>query len=232
MTFLQEQVYHPKTTANYKKTAFEFGVKDVHPVDQMDMHRQTGEMIFSTLTNTSMTASKLQVSLNNIQSKLKLEKISSLAKDNKIKSLEELVLKIGYDPTNVKAVEDLLKKKNADIASLRKQLKLPATEDSQAKEVAETKGHKEEMLKLIMEHNAQIREMEAEMDNLIKEKEQNVQMAMIPLEALHLTGIKTVETSTSVEIPSTIIVQVSYASDKLVKSMEDMSIQGEEIRKL
>jgi hypothetical protein len=41
-----------------------------------------------------------------------------------------------------------------DIASLRKQLKLPATEDCQAKEIAESEGHKEEMLKLIMENNA------------------------------------------------------------------------------
>jgi hypothetical protein len=53
-----------------------------------------------------------------------------LAKDNKIKSLEELVLKIGYDPTNFKAIEVLIKNKNVDIASLRKQLKLPATKDS------------------------------------------------------------------------------------------------------
>jgi hypothetical protein len=108
----------------------------------MDMHSQTGEMIFSTLTNTSMTASKLQVSLNNIQSQLNLEKISSLDKDNKIKSLEELVLKIGYDPTNVKVAEELLKKKNFDIASLRKQLKLPATEDSQAKKWLRLKATK------------------------------------------------------------------------------------------
>jgi hypothetical protein len=77
-----------------------------------------------------------------------------MAKENKIKSLEDLVIKIGYDPSNVKAVEELLKKKNDDIVSLRKQLKLLATKDSQAKEVAETEGHKEEMLKLIMEHNA------------------------------------------------------------------------------
>jgi hypothetical protein len=43
-----------------------------------------------------------------------------LAKDNKIKSLEELVLNIGYDPTNVKVAEELIKKNNVDIASLRK----------------------------------------------------------------------------------------------------------------
>jgi hypothetical protein len=49
-----------------------------------------------------------------------LEKISSFANDNIIKSLEELVLKIGYDPSNVKATEEMIKKKNADIASMRK----------------------------------------------------------------------------------------------------------------
>ena len=70
------------------------------------------------------------------------------------------MLKIGYDPKNVKVEEELLKK-NVDIASLRNQLKLPATKDSQAKEVVETEGHKEEMLKLIMEKNVQIKEMEA-----------------------------------------------------------------------
>jgi hypothetical protein len=59
---------------------------------------------------------------------------------------------------------------------------------------------------------------------------------MIPLDVVPLTGIRTTEGSTSttiqLNIPSTIPVQVSDASDKLVKSMEDMSIQGEEIRKL
>ena len=44
--------------------------------------------------------------------------------------MEELVLKIGYDPSNVKAVEEMLKKKNVDIASLRKHFKLPPTKDS------------------------------------------------------------------------------------------------------
>jgi hypothetical protein len=133
MTFLQAQVPHPKKTVDCKKTSFEFGVKDVHLLDQMDMHMNTVEMIFSTLTNTSLTTSKLQVSMNNLQSQLKLEKSSSLAKDNRIKSLEELVLKIAYDPRNLKETEDLLKMNNFDIESLRKQLKLPTTKDSQAK---------------------------------------------------------------------------------------------------
>ena len=53
--------------------------------------------------------------------------------------------------------------------------------------MAETEGHKEEILKLIMEQNAQIREMEEEMYKSIKEKEHSVQMAIIPLDTVPLT---------------------------------------------
>jgi hypothetical protein len=58
MEFLQAQFPHPKTIYDYKKIYFEFDVKEVHPVVQMDMHRKTWEMIFSTLKNTSLTTSK------------------------------------------------------------------------------------------------------------------------------------------------------------------------------
>ena len=59
MEFLQAQFPHPKTIYDYKKIYFEFDVKEVHPMDQMDMTRKTWEMILSTLTNTSVIASKL-----------------------------------------------------------------------------------------------------------------------------------------------------------------------------
>ena len=111
-------------------------------------------MVFSTLAHASSTTAKLQVSLNNVQTQLKLEKISSFAKDNRIKSLEELVVQIRYDTSNVKGEEEFLNRKNVDKASLRKQLKFPPTKDAQAKEIAEIEGEKDEMLKLIMEKNA------------------------------------------------------------------------------
>jgi hypothetical protein len=117
----------------------------------MDLHKQIEEMVFYTLVHASSFSAKLQVSLNNVQTQLKMEKISSFTKDNRIKTLEELVLGINYDPSNVKAVEEMIKKKNIDIASLRKQLKLPPIEDSQEKEIAEKEGEKDEMLKMLME---------------------------------------------------------------------------------
>jgi len=181
-----------------------------------------------------MTTANLQTSLNKFHSQLKMEKISSLDKDNKIKSLEELVLKILYDPSNVKETKELLKKKNVDIASLRKQLKILAIEDPQVKEMVKTGDHKEEILKLIMEKNAQLKEMEAELENIVKEKEKNVPMDVIPLYAVPLTGVSTTTatTTTTAEIPTKTLVTTRDASEKLAKSMEDMPLQGQEIKRL
>jgi hypothetical protein len=204
-------------------------VKDVHPTDQMDLHKQIGEMVFHTFSHSSASVAKFQVSLNNAQTQLKLEKISSFAKDNIIKTLEELVLKIGYDPTNIKVVEEMIKKKNVDITSLRKQLKLLPTEDSQVKEIAEKEGEKDEMLKLLMEQNAQLKEMEAEMDRLIKEKEQMKPMEFIPLISIPISGASTIALTT---IPSTTSVTPPEGTTDLAKSMEKMNLQETEISRL
>jgi hypothetical protein len=229
MTFLQAQVPDPKVITDYKRATFKFQTKDVHPTDQMDLHKQTGEMVFYMLVHASTTASKLQVSLNNVQTQLKLEKISSFAKDNRIKTLEELVLKIGYNPSNVKAVEEMIKNKNADIASLRKQLKLPPIEDSKAKEITETEGEKDEMLKLIMEQNAQLKEMESEIEKLVKEKEQLNPMEVIPLSAVPLSGVSTTSVA---EVPSTNPLTSLEKTVELAKSMEKMNLQETEINRL
>lgn len=121
MDFLQAQIPWPRTAAHYQKhTSFEFNVKDVHPIDQIKILKQTSQMISSTLTNTAMILSKFQVTLANTQSQLKLQKVSSLAKDTMIKSLEDLVLKMGYDPSNINSTKELVKKKNVELSALRK----------------------------------------------------------------------------------------------------------------
>lgn len=82
-----------------------------------------------------------------------MEKVSSLAKDTIIKDLEDLVMKVGYDPSNINVAEEIIRKKNTNIAALRKQLKLPTTEDPLAKYIEDTESQKAEMMKLIMKKN-------------------------------------------------------------------------------
>ena len=90
-----------------------------------------------------MSLSKLKVALSNTESQLKVEKLCSLAKYNRMKKLEELIVKLGYDPNDCKAAEEIIKKKNAYIVGLQKQLKIPSTKDPQTKEMAENGCDKE-----------------------------------------------------------------------------------------
>lgn len=133
MDFLQAHVPFPKSSLIYNKAIFSFGTNQIHMIDHIGMHKQTREMLYSTLTNTIMTTSKLQTSICNIKPQLKLQNISSLVKDTKIKTLKDLVIKMGYDTSDVKVVEEHIRKKNADIIPFKKQLKLPSTEDPQAR---------------------------------------------------------------------------------------------------
>jgi hypothetical protein len=229
MAYLQAQVPDPKVISDYKRATFEFQAKDVHPADQMDLHKQTGEMVFHTLAHASASASKFRVALSNAQTQLKLEKMSSFAKDNRIRRWRSWSSRSVTTLRTSRLAEEMIKKKNADIASLRKQLKLPPTEDPQAKEIAEKEGEKDEMLKLLMEQNAQLKEMEAEMERLLKEKEQAKTMEGIPLSAIPIAGLST---TTVTAVPSAASVPLPEGTTDLAKSMERMNLQESEISRL
>lgn len=144
-----------------------------------------------------METSRLQASVNNIQFQLKLEKVSSLAKDTNIKYLEDIVIKLGYDPKNVKITEEIIRRKNVDIAMLKKQLKLPSTKDPQKKEVGQLEKEKEDMFRIIIEKSGHINEMDIEMEKLLKKREQSTQLESIPLTTVPIASTLAAWASTS-----------------------------------
>lgn len=77
-------------------------------------------MIYSTITNKAMVVGKIKVSLTNIQAQLKLERVSSQAKDTKVNSLEDMIIKLGYDPNDVNAAKEIIRRKNACMVALKK----------------------------------------------------------------------------------------------------------------
>ena len=88
---------------------------------------------------------------------MQLEKASSQAKDNRIRTLEEIIIGLGHNPKYVKGIEALIKKKYDDIAALRKQLKLPASRHPQTEEMIK-KNSKEEMMNLLLKLNEKLNE--------------------------------------------------------------------------
>ena len=119
MSYFKSKVQQPQSAADYTRTNLEVLAKDVHPMDQIELHKQTREMIYSTLIGKTMMAHRIQNYLDNTTTQLHLEKTSSQDKDNRIKSLEEIIFGLGHDPKDIKAIEALIKKKDEDIAALR-----------------------------------------------------------------------------------------------------------------
>jgi len=191
-----------------------------------------------------MDAHRLKGSLDNITTQYKLEKASSQAKDNRIKSLEDLAIKLGHDLTNIKAAEKLIKKKNEDITALKKQLKLPHLEHPQTREVLESQTNHEEMTNLVLQLNDKLKEMEKELDSLIQLKQASLETApenVIPTvtSAVHSTLAASLAPTTSIattlpaSTPSTIATgSAGDEANRLVKEMEEMSIQTTKMNKL
>ena len=75
------------------------------------------------------------------------------------------------------------------------------------------------MMKLIIENNIQIRKMEAEMEKMIKEKEQSQKMAIVPLDSIPISQLRTTGTTTAAT-SSTHTASVEHVT----KTLQNMSI--------
>lgn len=139
-------------------------------MDQIELHKQTGEMVYATLADKAMMAHQLKESLSNTSAQLDLEKISSLAKENRIKTLEEIIVELGHDPKDAKGIKALIKKKEEDIAALRKKLKLPVTMHPQTTELAQEKAE-EDVMDLLMRMNQRLIQTEQELKKSLQTKQ-------------------------------------------------------------
>ena len=59
MSVLQPTVKIPKTVVDYKNIDLEVQTKKIHALDQIEFHRQTSEMLYSTVTTKAMSSQKL-----------------------------------------------------------------------------------------------------------------------------------------------------------------------------
>ena len=146
-------------------------------MDQIELHKQTGEMVYSTLADKTLLAHKLQNSLHNTTPQLELEKASSQAKDNRIRSLEDIIIELWHDPSDPQAVQALVMVKEADIAALRKMVKIPATLHPQTEDVAQQREAQDvaamllTLHKQLVETEGKLVETEGALQAALKQKE-------------------------------------------------------------
>ena len=97
------------------------------------------------------------------------------------------------------------------------------------KEVEETETQKSEMMKLIMEQNLQIKQMEEQMEKLVKRKEDTVKMTQIPIDVVPLSTRSITIVST---LGTTTITGATKGAEQLVEVAQNLSIQTVEIKNL
>ena len=84
MSVLQPIVIVPKTVVDYKKIDMEVATYKIHELYQIEFHRKTSEMLYSTVTTKAISAHKLQNTISNMQDQMKMDKASLYAKDLRI----------------------------------------------------------------------------------------------------------------------------------------------------
>ena len=138
-------------------------------MDQIELHKQAGEMVYATLVEKATLAYELKESLKNTNTQLDVERMSSKAKDNRIKTLEDIIVDMGHDPNDPTGVKALMKKKDDDLKALKKRLKLPPTEHPQTTELQEQKKM-EDQLDLLLQQDQRIRELEKQLEGALQDK--------------------------------------------------------------
>ena len=120
-------------------------VKNIPLWDKMNLHMQTGQLIVNDLSKTNAITVKTENMLAKVIRQCKMEKANSRALTTQNEELKKIIMKIGVDPNDKAAIQKLMKSAEVEISSLRKKLKLLATEHSMAVEVAEVEKEKEEL---------------------------------------------------------------------------------------
>jgi len=182
-------------------------------------------MVCSTLADKALLAHRLQNSLHNTSAQLELEKAYSLAKDIRIKSLEEIIMELGNDPKDPKGIQALINKKEEDIAALRKQLRLPITMHPQTIEVAQQK-EEEDVVNMLMRMNERLLQTEKALETVLQQKQGEVASRPLETAPIHATAPPTVTTTVlPTDQPSTVgtsTTAIAIAGLDTRLSMEDM----------
>lgn len=137
----------------------------------------------------------------------------------------------------------MIKKKNDDIAALKKQFKIPHLHHPKIAEFPEAqKGH-EELMDLVLKLNDQLKETEKELDILIQSKQSDLETTsttaiptvttvVLSTLAASLVPIAPLATKLPITTESTTVGTSTEKTTELVKAMEEMSIQVTELKRL
>ena len=124
------------TVVSHKKVSeMEVKLDKISVPDKIQLHKQTGEVIYSDLLHAIMKITKLQSLANKMEVELKHEKVENKANLIQIKKLQGYVASLGIESGNMQETIKLLEEKDNTIQVLKKKLKVPNAKHVQSSEL-------------------------------------------------------------------------------------------------
>ena len=117
-----------------KVSEMEVKLDKISVPDKIQLHKQTGDVIYSDLLHATLKVTRLQYLVDKMEIQLKHEKVENKANLIQIKKLQGDIISLGTEPNNVQAMKNLLEDKDNTIQVLKKKLKVPNTEHVQSLE--------------------------------------------------------------------------------------------------
>ena len=115
-----------------KMSEMEVRLDKISVPDKIQLHKQTGDIIYSDLLHAMVRVNKLQVLVDKLEVQLKHEKVENKANAIQIKKFQEDITSSGNETGNTQAIKRLLEEKDNALQVLKKRLKILSTEHVQS----------------------------------------------------------------------------------------------------
>ena len=115
-----------------KVSEMEVRLDKISVPDKIQLHKQTGDIIYSDLLHAMVKINKLQVLVDKLEVQLKHEKVENKANSIQIKKLQADIISSRNETGNTQAIRRLLEEKDNALQVLKKKLKIPSTEHVQS----------------------------------------------------------------------------------------------------
>ena len=110
-----------------KVSEVNFSLEKISVPDKIQLHRQTGDALYSDLLKDIMKITRMQSVIDKLENQLGHEKVENKAHLVQIKKLQIDLITSGVEPANVQATQKLLEEKEKTIQVIKKKLKVPST---------------------------------------------------------------------------------------------------------
>ena len=123
---IERNTFKLAIVSDKKMSKMEVILDKISVPDKIQLHKQTGDIIYSDLLHAMMRVNKLQILVDKLEIQLKHEKVENKANAIQIKKLQADIISSGNERDNTQAIRRLLEEKENALQVLKKRLKIPA----------------------------------------------------------------------------------------------------------